>query len=153
MTDNTKELLPFFALGVLTEAEAAQVRSYLAENPEAEAELAEMTESVSALVYNPVPLAPPAHLKQAVLKRARADSLPQPAPLARPDSPAKGWWATFWQQLTGNPLAPALAGLSVVIAILAGIWINSLQQQIIQLRQSLAVMDGKITPLQAYQVQ
>ena len=105
MTDNTEELLPFFALGVLTEAEAEQVRSYLAENPAAEAELTKMIESVAALVYQPGPIMPSVQLRQAVMKRARADALRQPASLPRPSSPVQGWWANFWQQLTGNPLA------------------------------------------------
>ena len=148
MKEKIEELLPFHALEVLSDSEEVETRSYIAETPEAQTELTELSRAVSALVYSPTPITPPPQLKQALMSRVQADSSVQPVSVTQPEAGFSQWWRNLGHQLTGNPLVPALAGLSVAIAILAGVWVNGQNKEITQLRQSLTAMNDKIIPLQ-----
>jgi anti-sigma factor RsiW len=56
MDKRIEELLPFYALDALTEEERVMVAAYLAAHPEAQAQISEMEEVVSALPYGAPPV-------------------------------------------------------------------------------------------------
>jgi anti-sigma factor RsiW len=59
MNENMEELLTFYALDAVTDAERQQVEAYVAANPEARLRLDAMLSTASALAYASEPLDPP----------------------------------------------------------------------------------------------
>jgi hypothetical protein len=139
MDEHLEELLPFYALDALNDDEKAQVEAYVAVNAAAQARLAEAGQIVSALPYAASPVKPSPHVKRMVLNRINTEKRqtrlqPTPLPAARQPS----FWERLWQNPQWNWAMPALAGLSLLLALLAGSWAILLNGQMSQLqRQNL----------------
>ncbi|HXV97967.1 MAG TPA: hypothetical protein VEC93_06055, partial [Anaerolineae bacterium] len=73
MDERLEELFPFYALGVLAEAEKVEVEAYMAANPAAQARLAEASQAVSALPYGAKPIQPSAQVKTALMARINSE--------------------------------------------------------------------------------
>ena len=114
MTDyevpHPSELLAEFALGVLPEADAARVRSYLAEDSEAMSEFEEMVRVARLLPFAAEDREPSADLRASVMERIAREpvALPSPAPLAI-TSRRRPWYL------------PVAAAAAAVVTIAAGI--------------------------------
>lgn len=134
MSDSIKELLPFYALGVLNEQEEAAVASYLANNPHLQAELSETKQTISALAYAPQPLRPTPQLRKKVMDRIRADSRTNPAASAGEESNLSRSLKNIWSHFGSGAMTPVLVGLSLFIAVLAGIWVYVLQNEVSRLQ-------------------
>jgi anti-sigma-K factor RskA len=123
MQDRPEDLLPFYALGTLSELERAQVEAYLAEHPDARAELNEMQVAASALAHLAGAAAPPARVREALLRRVR--------PSLRPGSrPALGW-----------RLATAA---SLLLAVGAAAWAISLESKVVSLEAQTAALRQQV---------
>jgi anti-sigma factor RsiW len=134
--DDVRELAAAYVLDALEPAEAAAVRTHLADCPEAHAELAELGGVVAYLAETVEPIEPPARLRGRLLAAAEAEraaelerSMPEPnrgrstepIPLRRPRAGASGW----------------LLRVAAVLAIVAlGTWNVLLQAQVGQLRDN-----------------
>ena len=71
MNEKMEELLTFYALDAVTDAERQQVEAYVAANPEARLRLDEMLSTASALAYASEPLDPPPALKRTLTDRSQ----------------------------------------------------------------------------------
>lgn len=151
MDERIEDLLPFYALGVLTDDERQQVEAYLATHPGAQAELLEAQEAVVELAYSALPVQPPAQLKNDLMKQVQADA---PAQVSV-SVPTSSFIDTLRRMWAGpySPVMPLLAALSLLIAIVAGLWAYRLQNEISELHNVLATinqdLEQKMTPLQA----
>ena len=155
MTDHIEEfeeLLPFYALGVLTEAEEAELQAAIAANASAQTTLAVLNYAVDALPYSPNPMPPSPQLKQQLLARIGNETVDQPvAPTstqaARPVAAHQK--NNFWRQLFRQPLVPLLAGLSIIIIVVASFWVNSLQREVIRLQGAVRALQNDATSLKS----
>ncbi len=82
--DDARELLGAYALGAVDVREAAEIRAFLAQDAEAETELAELLAAVSVLPALAEPLTPPAGLRDRIAAAALADSPAGTASIAQP---------------------------------------------------------------------
>lgn len=150
MKDNIQELLPFYALGVLTEAEEAELQAAIAANAPVRTKLDRLNYAVNALAYCPSPIMPSPQLKQTLLARINSKPVDQPVVLPSTQSarPAVAYrWRNFWQQLFRQPLRPVLVGLSVIIIVLAGLWASWLQVEMTRLRGALTAEQKDLASL------
>jgi anti-sigma-K factor RskA len=95
--DNVRDLLGAYALGAVDAREAAQMRAFLAQDAEAEAELAELLAAVSVLPELVEPMTPPAGLRDRIAAAALADLPAQTAPATPPAPPPSA--ATIGRQI------------------------------------------------------
>lgn len=115
LPDNWRSLLAGYVLNDLTEAETAQVQSWLAHDPEVAAELAALEASWQAIPEGLPPQSPPPPLRDRVLTAVSAPSVsPAPAiapapPLRRPARPGR------WAWLGGLGWAATAVALIVVV--------------------------------------
>ena len=145
MNEKMEELLTFYALDALNDAERQQVEAYVAANPEARLRLDEMLNTASALAFASEPLDPPAALKRTLMDRVTADAEKRFAPSAPIQTSA---WSRFIESLqprTGSRFPQAVAAFSLFIALAVGAWgltlrneMKSLQAQTAQLQQEVA---------------
>jgi anti-sigma-K factor RskA len=158
MSEQIEELLPFYALNVLSGEEQVQVEAYLDRHSEARIELAELSRTAAALVFSAPPVQPPVSVKQVLLERASADvRRPQPAVQDRARPGLAGLLAGLWRP-SGDLARFALAGLSMLVLILAGVWglvvyneVAWLTDQNARLTQELQAQRDVIASLQAGQ--
>ena len=138
MDERIEDLLALYALGALSDAERAQVDAYVADQPEAQAQLAELIRTASALPFAATPVEPPASLRDALMDRVHADARarssstavrPTPSPVSR-----------FVASPRGGLALQALAGVSVLIAIVMGIWALALSAEVGRLRDETAAL-------------
>ena len=145
MNEKMEELLTFYALDALTDAERQQVEAYVAANPEARLRLDEMLGTASALAFASEPLEPPPALKRTLMDRVNADAGKRFAPPAPIETSA---WSRFIESLQAHPgslLPQAVAAFSVLIALAVGAWgfslrneMKGLQALTVQLQQEVA---------------
>lgn len=133
-----EDLLALYALGGLDAAEQRLVEEYVAENPTAEAKLAELQATANLLPLAAVPLSPSAEMSEQLFQRVERNSSARFAP--RPTRPAVAQQQTnptlsWWERLFGRP-AVAIGGL--VLAAMAFAWAAVLLGQVRQAEQSLA---------------
>ena len=149
MNEEMEELLTFYALDAVTEAERQQVEAYVAANPEARLRLDEMLSTASALAFASEPLEPPAALKRTLMDRVNADAekrFASPAPIRT------SAWSRFIESLqprSGSLFPQAVAAFSLFIALAVGAWglslrneLKSLQTQTVQLQEEVAEQQG-----------
>jgi anti-sigma-K factor RskA len=137
MDENPQDLLPFYALGVLSPDERSAVEAYVAAHPEVQAELSQMQKDTSALPFAADPVEPPQALKQQLMGRVRADAASrrttvQPEPSKAGRGRAWGW------------LMPALSMASLVVALAAVIWAIALRGQVTRLEAQTAVLEHEL---------
>jgi anti-sigma-K factor RskA len=158
MEERIEQLLPFYTLGALTPAEKEAVEAYLLGNPQARAELADTDELLSALALSAPPAAPSAHLKKKLMARVQTDAQARSQPMMAPPPPARpsSGLTEFFRRLRSQPggwLMPALALASLLVALGAGLWAYNLQDELRQLRHTLATFDQnlnqKLMPFEA----
>ncbi len=135
MDEQIEELFPFYALGVLTPAEQAQVEALAASNPAAQAQLNRDRAAAAALAYSVRPVKPLPPVKERLFNRVKAEAAP-PAPSA---------WSRFLDWFRPPSLMPALAGLSLAVAVLAGVWANALKAEVGQLQQARASLERQLS--------
>ncbi len=141
-----RDLLGAYALGAVSDEEAAAVRAFLATNPESRAEIVELWAAVDLLPALVVPMEPPPGLRDRIAAAVLADAAasspvptvepvrlpsqptmqvlppvaePLPAPIQRP--------ASFWSRAT-----PWVAAAAALLLITAGLlyWNLQLRNQI-----------------------
>ncbi len=134
MNESIEELLPFYALGALTDDERKQVEAYIAADPDARARLEEMMRVSSALSQSIEPVDPPASLKKSLMDRVRADARPR-----RPAFNLSQLLASFWPR-PGAGLSPVIALLSLVLLIAVGGWAISLNNEVTRLREETSAL-------------
>lgn len=146
MKERIEELLPFYALGAVTEEERAQVEAYVASDPDAQRRLDEMKNTAAALPFSAAPVRPSEELKRRLMDRVDADAQKRFAP---PASQQADIWSRFldlFRPRAGNWAPHTIAVLSLIVALVTGTWgltlrsqYASLQTEIIALRQELAL--------------
>jgi len=115
MDKELEDLLPFYALGALSEDERAQVERYLQTNPEAMARVREYQATAQALSYVAQPVVPAMASKRELIQRVQRDLDPGRQTSERVAGKRKG----FAPGLLGR-LAPAL-GLVVATVSLGAV--------------------------------
>jgi anti-sigma-K factor RskA len=130
MQDRPEDLLPFYALGNLSELERSRVESFLAEHPEARADLEEMQVAAAALARLAPASAPAPDVRRGLLRSIRTAR-------ARPRISAGG---------RGWALAAAAGAL---LALLAGAWavslagkVRALEGDLVALREQLSAQES-----------
>lgn len=150
MDEHLEELFPFYALGALSDDEKAQVEAYVAVNRAAQGRLADACQITSALPYAAKPVRPSPQVKMALLNRISAEARRtrlQPVPQVATHRPS--FFERLWQGPRWNWAMPALAGLSLLIALFAGGWAILLDKQMSQFQQqNLAALSERMAPLQ-----
>ena len=146
MNEKMEELLNFYALDALTDAERQQVEAYVAANPEARLRLDEMLSTASTLAYASEPLDPPPALKRTLMDRVNADAEKR---FARPAPAQTSAWSRFIESIfparAGSLFPQAVTVFSLLIALAVGAWglslrneLKSLQAQTAQLQEEVA---------------
>jgi len=127
LPDNWRSLLAGYVLNDLTEAETAQVQSWLAHDPEVVAELAALEASWQAIPQGLPPQSPPPPLRDRVLTAVSASAV-SPAPAIAPAPPRSRRSARPWG-LVGLGLGWAA---TVVALIAVAVENQRLRQALIQ---------------------
>jgi anti-sigma-K factor RskA len=151
MDEPIEELLPFYVLGVLEEADRARVEQYLAATPSARQQVEAMQRAADSLAYGAPPAAPPESARQALLERlaaqesgsARVDLPPVPA---LPQERARERVQKRPQARRPRLRVPAgfFAGLSLALVALAGVWILALNAQVARLRADVVALQADV---------
>jgi len=137
--EHLEELLPFYAMGALTDAERARVDAYVAANPEARARLAEMTQASAALPLSVEPIQPPDRVKSKLMDRVRNDAGRRVSQSPeRSSARTRSWLERASQRL--RPIWPTFSAVSLAAAVLLGLWALSLNSQLARLREETATL-------------
>ena len=126
MESKIEELLPFYALGALSDEEMEQVEAYLAEHPELQEQAGDLQSAAEALPFGVKPIEPQQRLKNALMARIAVDqrsSSSEPSQVVRP---SERRWANLFPTF------------SFAIATVAVIWVVILNIQLSQLRDDVA---------------
>lgn len=135
MDPRIEELLPFYVLDALTEEEKELVESYLAKHSEARARVHELQADASALPYSVAPVAPPVHVKQALMARVHADVQARERASARVvNEPAQRSWR----------FDDIFRLLSLGAAAVAVIWAFVLNTQVARLNEQLSALNEQV---------
>lgn len=140
--ENVHELLPFYALDMLTPEEKMAVEAYLKNNPSVRDELAELYAASERLIQTVEPLTPSPQVKVNLMARVAEslNSTPAAAPTVKEE--AISWWQRgFFQRA-----APVLG---VAFAAVAFIWAFTLLGSLNDTRAQLAALESTTTALQA----
>ena len=131
MDNHIEELLPFYALDALTDDERELVEAYLANHPEARAQVEEMTRTASVLPQGVSPVQPSPRTKDALMARVAADERVRssvPSQPSRRVNRFESFFRTF-----------SLAGAAIAI-----IWVIVLNIQVTQLRNEIASLNSAL---------
>lgn len=147
-----EELFPFYALDALTDEEKAEVERYIAANPAAAAQLAELTQAATELGEAAPPLMPSPGVKADLMARVAADlratqpaapiiapATARPAPRPPAQAPKQPWWRSF---------TPMLAGFAALALILSTLAIRQLSGEVGELRATVATLEAGSGTLQ-----
>lgn len=150
MNEQMKDLLHFYALGVVTEDERLQVERYLVQHPEAQAWLDELQASLLDLPEEAAPVAPSPQVKAQLMARVKADAQKRaagvaPRPIPAAPRPRGLLERLFDWRLT---LTPVMAALGVVVLVAAGLLSLYSYSQATTLRQTVELRDSQIETLQ-----
>ena len=143
MDNHIEELLPFYALDALTDEERGLVDAYLAEHPEARAQVEEMSRAASALPQSVLPVEPSRQAKDALMARVAADakarvrSSEQNQPSRRVNR-MQSFFRTF---------SLAAAAIAVIWVILLNIQVIRLRNEITSLNETLAAQSNSINQI------
>lgn len=147
-----EDLLALYALGGLDAAEQRLVEEYVAANPTAEAQLAELQATADLLPLAAVPLPPSAEMSEQLFQRVERNASARFAP--RPTRPVVAKQTTptltWWERLFGRP-SVALGGLA--LAAMAFAWATVLLGQVQQAEQSLASVTAENAQLTSQNAQ
>ena len=140
MDKHIKELLAFYALDASTEGDRELVEAYFAEHPELEQEINALTSVVAALPYSLSPVEPSNRPKKLLMERVSADRRARPSPQGQTSAP-RG--IVHQGILRGLPRA-ALAGLGMLRAAAAVLWVIAVNNEISRLRAEVAALRSEI---------
>ncbi|MDQ3005655.1 MAG: anti-sigma factor [Chloroflexota bacterium] len=149
MNEKMEELLTFYALNVVTDAERQQVEAYVAADPEARLRLDEMLRTASALAYASEPMDPPPALKRTLMDRVNADAEKRFAPQAPIRTSV---WSRFIESIVpraGNLFPQAVTAFSLFIALAVGVWGLSLRNELKSLQAQTAQLQEEVAQQQA----
>jgi anti-sigma-K factor RskA len=132
MDPRIEELLPFYALDALTDEERELVEAYLAEHPEARAEISDLNSGVSALPYGISPVEPAPQVKEALMARVNADAKVRARSRERASRPP---FLSFLNRMRGENI---LRAFTLGIATLAIVWVMILNTRISQLQNEIS---------------
>lgn len=151
MNEEIEALLPFYALGALDEAERAQVEAYLAEHPEVRPLLEDMRGAAEMLPFAADPVQPSSQVKERVMTRVNANvRAPRPAaPAPVTVVPGEHGRPSRRRPFRLNLALPALAGLAIIVALVLGGWVLSLNRQVAALERRLTLLQASADELQA----
>ncbi len=145
MDERIEALFPFYLLETVTDAERAEVEIYLTAHPDARARLDEMRHALAVLPYAVAPVEPPARVKQALMARVTADARARVRADADRSSNKAGWL----DRLFPRPLTLGLAALSLLFAMLTGMWAYSVNQEVSRLQAETVALRQAIATQQA----
>lgn len=155
MDEQMEALLAVYALGGLTEEEAAEVEAYLAKDFQAEALLQEMMHTTAMLAHLAPAVQPSATLEYELFARVEADAaqyaarITASAPVTRQTAVSQpGRMQRWWQELRGWLATPLASGVSLAVAGLVLIWALSLSQQLGNLSEQSASLHRDVQQLQ-----
>ena len=138
MAENIEDLLAFYALEALNEAERLKVEDYLASHPGAKASLEGSSHVVAALPHDADPVEPSPAVKKKLMERVHADAQ------TRFGSNGRSQIRNIMLPGSGRRLPQALAALCLLIAIAAGTWALELNREIGQLKTQVALLQQKV---------
>ncbi len=147
--DDIHELLPFYALDVLTQAERVAVETYLENNPSAQLELAELYAATAQLVQTIEPLTPSPQTKTNLMARV-AKSMEPPPVIALPVPQVRWWQKSLFQRV--------MPAVSFAFALAAFIWaftllgsLNETQAQFVSLEATTVMLETEVETLHGAQ--
>jgi anti-sigma-K factor RskA len=136
MDPRIEELLPFYMLDALTEEERELVDSYLAEHPEARAQVLDLQSGAAALPYSVAPVEPPRRVKEVLMTRVTADVQ------ARERSSAG---VTSQPSRRGLRFDDIFRLLSLGAATAAILWAFVLNAQVTRLQNEISALHEQVT--------
>lgn len=157
-----EDLLPFYALGALTEEELAEVEAYLLDHPEALDRLDDLNLGVQALAISAAPVTPDPAVKTKLMSRVATEGAPvtsnvtatvpqraAPLPTAHPAPPAKK--RRSWFSRTAPPAAWPTAALAFTVLLALGLgWATlSLRNQVQKQQTEVLAMQSEVDSLAA----
>ena len=141
MDPRIEELLSFYVLDALTDEERELVESYLAEHPEARPQVQDLRSGASTLPYAVAPVAPPPHIKKALMARVASDARARPQLQSQPSRRAFRFEDIF------RVLSLGAATIAILWAIVLNGQVSSLRKEISSLNQQLAVQSQSLETL------
>ena len=129
MDKNIEELLPFYALGALSNEERNLVEAYLKDHPETRQQIEAMESAAAALPYAVLPVEPSPRSKEALMKRIAAD---QGAASSTTRSQSSRPRATGFENL--------FRAFSLGAAVVAILWVIVLNAQVSRLRNEISAL-------------
>ena len=135
MDPRVEELLPFYVLDALTPEERELVESYLAQHPEARAQVEELQAGASALPHGIAPVEPPRHVREALMARVNSDAEARaPSDVRAPRQPARR--ALRFEDI--------FRVLSLGAAAIAIVWAFALNAQVSRLRSEISTLNDRV---------
>ncbi|MEM7334416.1 MAG: anti-sigma factor [Chloroflexota bacterium] len=151
MNERMDDLLAVYALGGLSDDETIEVEAYLAENPEADAEFAQMLQVVDALAYAPEPLQITSKMEDDLMARVLLDSAPIQQRTSQKSlvasKPVASNSPTFWDSLKHLFAQPAIGMTASAFALLLFAFLFVLQgrnQALVEEQQELAAQSADL---------
>ena len=136
-----EELLPFYALDALTDEERELVESYLAEHPEARAQIRELSDAAFSLPYSVPAVDAPRRVKDVLMARVRADE--RASKQSQPSRRVRRL-ENFFQVFS---LAAALA--AILWAVVLNVQLSKLQNQVLSLSDALIAQANSLEQINA----
>jgi anti-sigma-K factor RskA len=133
MDERLEDLLPFYALGTLTDSERAEVEAYIAMDSNARERLRQLQSATEALAAA-TPMQPSPVLKRKLMARVQADARQRSDSAQQQADPGPN---RFFDSLRRH-FAPALALGGLALAVAAVAWALALNAEVTQLRAQLA---------------
>ncbi len=150
MDTRIEELLPFYALGALTDKEREEVEAYLVEHPEVRAQIEEMEIAASALPYSASPVAPSDRPKKTLMARIEADQRAQSS-IRREESRSRSTGTRNWFMRIQPSFISALSLLVAVVAMTlmfaSNREVSELRDDVTALRSALLAQESRLEQL------
>ena len=150
MDKHIEELLPFYALGALTDEERALVESYLNEHPEVRSELDGMEYAVSALSYGTAPVKPSDRPRKELMARIAADQrarTPMQSEAARARPARTQSKVAVFPQFAFGALSLAVAVVAIALILIQNGQISRLQSEVTALRAAVLAQADSVDQL------
>jgi anti-sigma-K factor RskA len=144
MDKKIEELLPFYVLDALTDDEMELVESYLAEHPEARAQIEEMNSAASSLPYSVPPVEPPHRVKDALMARVAVDQRSNASEQKQVPHPHERRLVNLFPAFSF-----AIATVAVIWAVILNIQLSQLRNDVSALGDALAAQSNSLQQINA----